>query len=273
MSNTNRTPMTGYQWQVGVGYVALPSGVDRTVYIEDCYRNARVSIWSEDSGFFNRVPIDSETLNFIVFPESVDKLGTAVVFVTEEIHNQPIVVARLQKTDEIGELRENEFKIKRKYQNGLVEISGSSNKGVLNLIVSSENQSTINIVVRDKNKKGRVIVEADGAIELRSTLVKIKSKDFIIETGVEKESETFYKQKEEVHHFSGKKAVLNEGDNPVALGNQLKKLLESLIDDISALTIVVAGTVGTLSPKDVINLQVKKKQIETILSEELFVKK
>jgi len=275
-NSVGKTGQSGEQWSVGIAYIALPSDVEREIYIRECYQNSRVSIWSEDAGFLNRVPIDSDTINFIEFPEVLEKFGTAVVFVTEPIHKQPIIIGRLPKTDELGELKENQFKIKRKLGNKIVEISGSPEKGVLNLIVNAESEGgSINISLVNVNDNGELSLSVAGDVKIDATgnIEFLQKKRFYVNTVGEDgkdDSEASYEQTSEEHRFGGKKIIVNEGEDPMVLGNALNKILGQFIDKVAAITVTtVLGVSPILNAPDVLLL---KKDLKNILSSEGFLK-
>ena len=119
-----QTSVAGFQWSAGIAYITIPTDIDRDVFIAESYKNGRVSMRMEDGCFFNQVPIDIDVLNFITFPSQAKEFGTAVVFVLEPTHNQPIIVARLPKNDTVGNLKENQFRISRKLGKKIIELSG-----------------------------------------------------------------------------------------------------------------------------------------------------
>lgn len=278
-NSVGKTSAAGEQWAAGVAYTVLPSDIEREVYIRECYQNSRISIWSEDIGFINRVRVDEETLNFIEFPDTVEKLGTAIVFVTEPIHKQPIIVARLSKIDELGELRENLFKIKRKLGNKTVEISGSPEKGTLNLIVNAEDEKgVINILLSNNNSDGELNLSVCGGIKIDAAgnIEFLQKEKFYVKTvgkDGEDSSEASYEQTNKEHKLKGEKISINDGEEPMVLGNKIKSFIEDLIDNISAMTIVVTGTAGVFNPADITKLQAKKEELKSILSQEGFLNK
>lgn len=160
----------GDQWAAGVAYVICPSDVDRNVYINQCYSLSRISIQMEDGCVYHRAPIDLDTLNFIDFPLEDQKLGTAVVYVTEPKHKQPIIIARLQKSDQLGDGREKSFHIKRIFKDRLVSIVGDVDAGSLNIDVNAGvNVGKINISLDNEENNCLFEIEVSGGISLKTT--------------------------------------------------------------------------------------------------------
>jgi hypothetical protein len=74
-------PISSSQFYVGVqyGYIILPSDVDRTTFIEQCYRWERVSILIErGAGVIHECYITRSALKEIEFPDSTEKLGSCI---------------------------------------------------------------------------------------------------------------------------------------------------------------------------------------------------
>ena len=128
---------SGYEWYAGVAYIACPKDIDREEYIQDCHMNYRVSVKTEDGGYYNRVPVSMDIFPHLYFPKNDDELGTAVVFVTEPKHKQPIIIARLPKTDEIGDIREGLFRGGKKEGQKSAEIFSSAKEGFLHFNVEA----------------------------------------------------------------------------------------------------------------------------------------
>lgn len=276
INTVGQTPLEGNQWSAGIAYVAIPSDLERDVYITECYLNEKISIWTEDGAFFNRVPVNIDTLNFIEFPLTFKELGTAVLYITEPVHKQPLIVARYSKIDELGERRENLFKIKRKLGNKFVEISGSTKSNSLNLIVNSENEiGEVNIRVINSNDNGKLSLEVAGDIEINSTgeisLVQ-KKRIFINTVGLDgqDDSEASFEQTSEENRFNGKKFILNQGEQSMVLGNKLVSFLETFIEQVANIT--TTTVIGIQPVMNKIQLLELKKKLNDVLSSEGFLK-
>lgn len=160
----------GEKWSAGIAYIALPTDVDRDTYLKDCYLRGQVSIKHEDGSFENRVPIDQDTLNFIKFPSKATELGTAVVYILEPIRKQPIIIARLNKNDELGDKRENFFSLRRTLQNKIITIDGDVDKGSLYIGVKSEEQQGKLKIHIDNNDQNSILdIEVAGLFKLTTS--------------------------------------------------------------------------------------------------------
>lgn len=166
----NQTEVSGEQWSAGIAYIACPNDIERSVYINECYRDNRVSIKMEDGSMVNRVPISIDILNFIDFPLKSNELGTAVAFITEPTHKQPIIVARFQKSDELGDGREKVFQIYRKFNDKLIAITGDANKGTLSINVNSgDKEGKFHINLDNDQDDCAFELEVSGKIDIKTT--------------------------------------------------------------------------------------------------------
>lgn len=275
MINTvGQTQLPGNRYSSGIGYIAIPSDYDRTKYIKECFMNNRVSMQTEDGGFYNQVNIDKWLLNFIDFPEKVGLPGSPVVYVTEPIHQKPIIISVLNNNDTISDLVEHQFKIRRSFNNNFVEISASPKVGYINLCVDSDDKAEINVSIVNSSKTaelnintlGNVNFVTDGELNLQqNTHFVSETKDF--------ESKEFTKitQTKDTQTYETPKFVINEESEPFVLGNKIKNLLDNFIEEVSKIT--VPGSIGRQPIFNKLQVQAFKNRTEEILSEVAFLDK
>lgn len=303
INSVGMTPMPGHQWPVGVAYVAIPSDIERDVYIRECYMTNKISVWTEDGSFFSKAPCNIDLFNWIEFPDSFDEFGSAVVYVTEPIHKQPIIIARLPKIDELGDLQEHQFKMRRRLGSKMVEISGSPKSNSLNLVVDSKSESgSINIVLENDNDNGEVnlSVAGDLSIEVVGDTEILQGERLLIKTSEGKDGEyssytqtkeghkfegrelaiktsegedgesSSYKQSTRGHEFEGEKFVVNKGEEPMVLGNKVVSFLSKFIDEVANIK-----TTTQLGPMPILNIaqvMALKSELKDILSDQGFLK-
>ena len=170
-------PITSTQYYLGLqyGYIIIPADVDRTAFIEQCYRWERVSILIErGGGVIHECYISREALRDITFPDTTEQLGSCVLFISDVMNAHPIIFAVLSKEDESQLLHEGYFKIEKYYHGNSVTIAGDAKKGVLNLTVDGGELTELNIMVSNKNKnatinircRGNIVFEVDGTLKI-----------------------------------------------------------------------------------------------------------
>lgn len=261
MSNkVGPTSILGSKYTIGIGYLVLPGDISRDDYLKDCYLNLRVSILCEDGAFFNRMPISQEDLNFAVFPLTGKTLGSIVVYGTEELRQQPVVLKVLQQRDDIGDGRENQFKFTRKFNGALVEINGSASikDRTLNLIVDGADAvGSINIHVFNQNQncQYKVDIAGDTTLNASGQTSITQQKQISIKTtdNVSGDNSSIVQTPTENKLYS-QKVTVNDGKNPITLGNELKDLLSNFIQLVSTSTasgspLSNAGQIGELKSK------------------------
>lgn len=260
-------PVGGFKYDVGIGYIALPSDLQRDDYIRDCYKNLHVSMRTEDGGFYNRVPIPPDILNFIEFPKTTKELGTCVLYNVDEQFQNTFITNWFTNRDEIGDGREGLFRFRRKYNDQFVEISGSGKEGSVNILVNGGGgKGAFRISVTDANKNAEAIIDIGGNLNVSTTgsTSFAQQKAFIVETTDGDDSARFTQSSTE-NNFYGKKLALNDGDNPMVLGNDLQKILRNFIAEVAKIT--VNGT----PPANVIQLAAFANDLD-FLSKEAFIK-
>jgi hypothetical protein len=262
-------PIGGFKYNVGIGYVAIPSDLDRDVYIRDCYKNYQVSLKTEDGGFLNRVPIPPDVLNFIEFPDKPNELGSCVVYNTDEQHQFAIIVNRFADRDQIGDGREHSFQLRRKYKDQYVELSGSSKEANINLLVNGGSvKGKFRLSVTDSDRAAEAVVDIGGTLNVSTTgKTTLETQGgFEVRTESDDDAASFSQSATE-NKFYGQKLILNDGDVPMVLGNALKKFLGNFISEVSKIT--VNG-----SPiANIIQIKALATQLDSILSKEGFLKK
>ena len=162
-------PIKSSQFFVGLqyGYIILPSDVDRTAFIEQCYRWERVSVLVEGGGgIVHECYISREALRDVEFPDTSSDLGSCILFLTNAHNGQPMIFGVLSKEDESQLLREGYFKLSKIYQGNSVTISGDAKSGVMNLSVDGGELTQLNISVSNKNKDAVINLRCQGDIKL-----------------------------------------------------------------------------------------------------------
>lgn len=271
MLNQN-IPGPGDEYTSQVAYIALPSDIDRDEYVRSCYKQLRVSVKTEDGAFINRVPISALWLNFVRFPEDSQTNGTPVLIENIPQYNHKIIVTLLPEIEEVSDLREHEFKFKRKLKNSVVEIQGSPKSGCLSLTVDSDETSEISINVYNKNKDGILKINVNGDIQINADeFVTVSAAKGISLISYNEDDESKYgafSQSNEESHFDTQKFKINEGEQAIALGNELKTIMDSLFTKLGQSTVTTA--LGQMPLLNAIQLADLKKETDKILSKVSF---
>lgn len=210
----------GNRFSGSVWYIFLPSNVDRSQYIQNCFRTNTVTIINKNNEILHNVRIGKIAIQFIEFPIDQKHLGSPVLVQNVLPFNYPMIVEVYDFSDEVSYLEEKAFNIQRKSDNGIVQISGKSKKGQLFINVNSdlEEGGELYINVANKNQTGKIRINVKGDIQLDSSG----------NLTVNNQKKINFNSKTTIEH--------NTGKEPMVLGDTLTKLLEDLIGEIAKST-------------------------------------
>lgn len=285
----SRFSIPGEKNSAGIGFLAIPSDVNRDQFIASCYQNGTVSFISEDGSRTDNAKVSTTLFNDLIFPTSPSDAGSQIVWVNIPIHNQPMVIAVICKRDESIEQSENTIKEGRRYKANNVSFDGDAKNGIMIIDVESMNDNNggnIIIKVKNKNSTGKVLIDADGEIELRAgnkiTSVAGDSISAVVKNSTEKNAAQTIMQysngsgllyrdefgteihstEEETEIKHPKNIVLGIGTEGATLGETCKLMFDEFIDEVSKITTTTAiGQMPILNKSQVIALKEKTKDI------------
>lgn len=171
MDGISRKNSGNYNHSTGLGYITIPVGVDRDLYIQTCYRKERVAIQLDGGGsVINNCYISRSVLQEILFPEEVNQLGSCVAFICLKHHNLPIIIACISKPDETQLLEEKVFKksVSTKETNVSIEGKGKTGELFINVESNLENEGSIYITLKSLNNTAKFELKCFGDINLYS---------------------------------------------------------------------------------------------------------
>ena len=233
----------------GIAYVCLPSDIDRDTYISQCYTTATVSIFSERNGFYNRVPIDVHSLNFVTFPQVLAEFGSAVSFIVDPVVKRPIITGLYFKNDELSALQENQFRFKRELNGNSVEITGSPDGKYLHLNVTADSAGEVSINVSSQDQSAKVSFEVDGDVNVNATgntnirqgnqftLSTIADTADDTKVAIMRQRATSHLFIDEEHDINTDKFSINAGEEPFILGKQWASFMKNFINEVANSTV------------------------------------
>lgn len=263
--NIGKIPLNDLKWSSGIAYIAIPSDGNRDSYIYQCFVKGTVSIKNKEGGVYHNCPIDKSKFNDLIFPEKWQDNGSPVIYVTEPIQQQPMVIGVCKFDNEIIDQQENQFKLQKIYNESLVEISGSAEHGSLTFIVDGTTQSSLDIVLLNKDNLAHMNTSVDGSYML-STLrdIFIKSDTGVyFNSGTEEVASSIAIESINIRVYTPK-FTINEGNEQMVLGNKLKLFLDDFIDELANTT--VATSIGTQPLINSTQVRSFKNRTEELLS-------
>jgi len=255
MDGISRDNQRNYNYPVGIGYIMIPEGVDRDLYITTCYRKERVAIQVDGGGgVINNCYISRSSVQKIIFPINPDEVGSCVVFISPKFNNRPIIIDVVSKEDETQLLEEYSFKkeVHSKYANVSIEGKGRTGELFINVESDSENEGSIYLTLRSKNNTSKFDIKCFGDINIYSegetvvrTLKNTNLRRIRIENNTEIISSEFILSDEgftledefgnKITSNSEGKIILFKGEQPIPKGAELKTQLEVMKNRIDSI--------------------------------------
>lgn len=272
----------------GVGFVVVPSEVDRVQYINDCYRTNTLTInGGKGYGYFSGVHADINVMQNIKFPTDEENRGTPVVWVKDAVSQLPVIVAVLRKQGEYYSLNENQFRLKRGTETRNVEIfiDGSTSALDITILGDKEEPANIDVKLSSENADSVLTVSCDNEINIigekavnvttnKKATLKVTEKgedkmSLSYELGVglkyKDEFENEVTAKEGQVDVISKKINHNSGKEPMVLGNTLADLLNELLAAVQKITVI--SPVGVTSvPVNIGDFAAIQAKLDTIKS-------
>lgn len=273
----------------GVGFVVVPSEVDRVQYINDCYRTNTLTInGGKGYGYFSGVHADINVMQNIKFPTDEENRGTPVVWVKDAVSQLPVIVAVLRKQGEYYSLNENQFRLKRGTETRNVEIfiDGSTSALDITILGDKEEPANIDVKLSSENADSVLTVSCDNEINIigekavnvttnKKATLKVTEKgedkmSLSYELGVglkyKDEFENEVTAKEGQVDVISKKINHNSGKEPMVLGDTLAKILDDMLKAIQAITVI--SPVGVTSvPVNIGDFAAIQAKLDTIKSQ------
>lgn len=275
----------------GVGFVVVPSEVDRVQYINDCYRTNTLTInGGKGYGYFSGVHADINVMQNIKFPTDEENRGTPVVWVKDAVSQLPVIVAVLRKQGEYYSLNENQFRLKRGTETRNVEIfiDGSTSALDITILGDKEEPANIDVKLSSENANSILTVSCDNEINIigekavnvttnKKATLKVTEKgedkmSLSYELGVglkyKDEFENEVTAKEGQVDVISKKINHNSGKEPMVLGNTLADLLNEFLAAVQKITVIspVGVTSVPVNIKDFAAIQAKLDTIKSQIS-------
>lgn len=272
----------------GVGFVVVPSEVDREQYISDCYRTNTLTInGGKGYGYFSGVHADINVMQNIKFPTDETNRGTPVVWVKDAVSQLPVIIGVLRKQNEYYSLAENQYRVGRGTETRNVEvfIDGTTTALQVTLLGDKDEPANVDIKITSENKDSVFNMFCDNEINITSEKtinitanqkaslnITEKGKDkatFVYELGkgfaYKDEFENEIVAKDGEVDIISKKINHNSGKEPMVLGDTLADLLDEFLKAVQAITVI--SPVGQTSvPVNVADFAAIQAKLDTIKS-------
>ena len=255
----------------GVGFVVVPSEVDRVQYINDCYRTNTLTInGGKGYGYFSGVHADINVMQNIKFPTDEENRGTPVVWVKDAVSQLPVIVAVLRKQSEHYYLDENQYRLKRGTETRNVEIFVDGNTAGLDITVLGDKDEPANIDIKlsSENADSVLNVSCDNEINIigNKSVNVVSNSDVKVSIKDKGDVLTFIEAKKEQVNIVSKQIIHSSGKEHMVLGDTLAQLLKDMLSAIMKITVPTSvGSSGT--PINTAEFNSISNRVDDILSE------
>lgn len=155
---------------VSIGYIVLPSNIERETYIGLCHNTNTVSIYDPiTTATISNCVVSKMCMDLISFPEDNESLGSAVIYVTLSILNLRVVFDIISKKGEYKQYIEKGFSFEKVFEETLFNVFLDPVKGVLdiNFTDSGEQKLEFNINLKNKSRDALFNLICSGDITIR----------------------------------------------------------------------------------------------------------
>lgn len=234
MSGVGKIGLNQFRGTMSVWRVYLPVDVDRDRYIKTCFMTGTVSLVNENSEFKHNVKIGRMALQMVNFPKDTESFGSEVVCASMPYSGKLYVVDVYTSSSEFYDQEENQYRFYKTDDKGGYAELRVDGAGKILLTVDGEEVTELQIMVTNKDRSGRLKVNVNGEIMVVNdgTTTIQSSQDITLEQydGNEEDERTIINIIKDQVKIVSKKILLNEGEEPILLGNKTIDFLTKLLD-------------------------------------------
>ena len=175
MAGGKTRKLNGSSEPISFGFIVIPNGVDRDLYVETCLRTGRVSVMGNGGVFFRDVYITNEVLANIEFPSKENEQGSAVVLASTPYDGIPIVIGSYCRNDQSPMWKENTFQFRKTVGNVTASLMVNPSDNTIMVSINSPEKASVS-VRSTGSSESEVNVESTGSVNvLGGEMVSVKS--------------------------------------------------------------------------------------------------
>lgn len=262
-------PVPNGEYSVEIGYVILPTGVNRDDFVNDCDKNQKVSVIIDRNGsVIHNCLVSEQVYQDLSIPETPDEVGTPVVLVKTRFNEKPVVIATVPSTNSSNVYKEGTYRKLFRNADGVFLLEASLNDGSLLVNVNGLGVRKLQVMVNgdegsaiEMNTNGDLIESVNGNISVKSfkqisaevidveneksttvtvtpDTTSVTSPTTVEVNVVDPESGDTSKvviDKENITLDPSKRMQVKGGAEPIPLGDTLKSILETINSNIDTL--------------------------------------
>lgn len=267
--NIGTIGVDGKQWSCGIAYVAIPQDIDRTQFVTECVMQGTLSIKTIEGGYIHNCPTTISLFDIVEFPEVPEEMGTPVVYVTEPLHQQPIVIGALNFNDNILNREEAQFLLQRQFKNSIITFAGSAQDETITISVNGVEKSEMHINLTNADKRAKLEFSIDGDWFIKTLgVISFISYTSISHVVKNDDAEATVTHTAKEYNVTANRISLNEGTQSMVRGNDLADLLRDLIMEVSRST--VTTSLGQMPLLNALKIGEFTNRLDKILSDSTF---
>lgn len=169
ISGVSRIGQEDAPYSTGFGFIVIPPGVERDVFVETCYRKERITIATDNGAVINDCYVLSEVLQKINFPRKLKERGSSVCFISCKFQNKPIIIGVLNSDDSSNLLEENMYRIRKRMGDTEIVIQLDPNKNNLVIGLTSKEDKEGRIFITSKgSEKSEINIVSSGKVNVKA---------------------------------------------------------------------------------------------------------
>lgn len=238
-------------YPVGYGYIVLPHNVGRQDFVDSAYRKEKVSILPDQGcSYIHECYITKNALREIVFPDTVDNLGSAVVFVTNHFNNKPFVIGVLAKEDESDLFREYAYSISRVFEESkaMFDLNAQNGEVVINVTNISDAASILLNCIGETGTRITVNCNGDffGTVDNNYTVQAGGNVNIMSTNAQETQQSIINLSNTIIDLLPHTRLNIGTGEEPIPKGTELVEQLNATNSYLSTLQSAIETALGTI---------------------------
>lgn len=183
-------PVPNGDQTVEIGYVILPTGVERSAFVKTCDENLRVSVVTDRNGsVIHNCLVTEQVYQYLKIPQTTDEVGTPVVMVKTNYNEKPIIIATIPATNQASVFQENIYKKLIQDDEGSFLVQASLVNGTMLVNIEGTGSRKLKINVNGEEGGGVELNTNGDKVEVINGKVSVKSFSQIEATIIDVENE------------------------------------------------------------------------------------
>jgi len=277
----------------GFAYTVIPNDLPRDEYLKIVYQTGYVMLMTSKRELLREVKVPNHLIDTLTFPEEQDEYGDLVSWSAVDSFNQLYITGVYTKPGQFHPYLEN---VNVKHYNSQYKITRSVDGNVPVYMISLDSEDLASGVIEFRAKGGggvsSIRLKTDGSIEVNADdkVIGVFENSIQMQIGTKKGEISTIKFEKDVGltytdqfdntvvaadgnvSVNSKKINLGQGSSPAVLGDKLNELLQKLITQVAAIT-VLGSSPGTPTspPTNIVAINQLSSELSALLSSKVIL--